>query len=307
MEKSIKQDINFLENPLWMQTAKKPNRELVIWEDNDGYVFEAARGVPGKVDVLILYSLLLECQNNNWSDTLYMSRYQILKGCDMNVGKPEQERLKQALEAWKRVTISFSGTFYSGKAYHYMEFGIIDDWGIRKEDHKIEIRLNRKWIEKIRKSEFFKYVSFVQMRSLRSPLALRLYEILIKVFYKRTTWEIDALKLAEKIPMAEKYFSDIAPKIEAATKRISDKTDLNIVVEVIREGRGKGKFYFKKIDKQKPYQQNLFPEFDEKELHKFRAMPLQDLENLSLAGNSYAKKALKERVLKITNETNDNT
>lgn len=260
MNDTIKQDINFLEHPLWMQETKKATGQIVKWEDQDGYIFEASGGVPGKVDMLFLYYFMLEAQNHNWADKLTLSRYQILKGCGMNVGKSQRDRLKQSLEIWKRVIVAFSGTFYSGKKYHYMEFGVIDDWAAREKDNKLEIRFNQRWLEKIKQSEFFKYISFTQMKALRSPLALRLYEILVKTFYQRDTWEIDALKLAAKIPMEKKYFADIAPRIQAATKRISDKTELSVKIEVIKQGRGKGKFVFTREPNRKPQQQDLFPD-----------------------------------------------
>jgi hypothetical protein len=254
----VKQDLNLLEYPMWMQQPKKETSEVVKWVDRDGYVFKAAGGVPGKVDMLILYYLMLESQNRNWDDRMVLSRYQILTGCGMGVSKPMMDRLKQSLEKWKNVVLAFSGTWYSGKAYHDMQFGIVDYWGIREKDNKLEIRLNLEWIEKVRASDFFRHISFAQMKTLRSPLALRLYEILIKTFHHRDQWEIDVLKLAAKIPMQEKYFSDIAPKIEAAARRVSDKTELAVKVKTVKQGRGKGKFIFTRLPKQKPVQGDLF-------------------------------------------------
>lgn len=258
MGDNVKQDINFLDKPLWLQTTEQDSEKLVTWQDQEGYRFECAGYAPGKVDMLILYFLMLESQNHNWNDKLVLTQYSVLNGCGMVVGKRQRERLKQALEAWKRTTISFSGTWYSGTKYHDMQFGIVDYWAIREGDRKLEIRLNQNWIEKIRQSEFFKYVSFAQMKTLRSPLALRLYEILVKSFYKRTTWEIDALKLAAKIPMDKKYFSDIVPRIKTATQRVSEKTDLNVKIEVVKQGRGKGKFIFTRLPKKKSVQRDLF-------------------------------------------------
>ncbi|MGD9639579.1 MAG: replication initiator protein A, partial [Alphaproteobacteria bacterium] len=249
MNDNIKQDINFLEYPLWMQSAQVASDTVVRWEDRDGYHFEASRGVPSKVDMLFLYYIMLESQNNNWNTVVSCSRYKILNACGMSPSKEKRDRLIRSLEAWKRVTVSFSGTFYTGTGYKFLEFGIINDWGVREKDNYLEIELNKKWIEKIKQSEFFKYLSFEHMKRLRSPLALRLYEILVKTFYKRDVWEIDVLKLAEKIPMAEKYFADVVPKIEAATKRIKEKTELNITVKVIKHSRGQGKFIFTKKEK----------------------------------------------------------
>ncbi len=251
MDLNIKQDINFLEYPIWMQTERNSS-DVLKFTDMDGYIFEAAGGVPAKVDILILYFLFLTSQQKKWSQRISLSRYAILTACGITISKQNYNRLEEALQKWKRVTISFSGTFYSGKRYSTLEFGVIDDWGFQEESGFLEIRLNEKWIEKTKASEYFKYISFDQMKQLRSPLALRLYEILTKTFYKRETWEIDVLKLAAKIPMDRKYFADIVPKIEAATRRIAEKTDLKLTVETVKQGRGKGKFIFTRKEKSAP-------------------------------------------------------
>mgnify|MGYP001767355289 CR=1 FL=1 len=243
MNNQIKQDINFLEHPLWLQSESSKMTDI------EGYTYEAAGGVPSKVDVIFLYYFLLKAQEQNWPQTLILSRYEILKACDITPSKKKYDRIEESLYKWRRVHVSFAGTFYTGKVYSFMEFGIVDYYGFSETDKKIEVRLSPEWLTKIRESEFFKYISFSHMKHLRSPLALRLYEILGKTFYKRNTWEIDILKLAAKIPMAEKYIAHIIPKIEAATKRIRDKTDLDITVKVVKQDRGQGKFIFTKKEK----------------------------------------------------------
>lgn len=247
MNNQIKQDINFLEHPLWLQSESSKMTDI------EGYTYEAAGGVPSKVDVIFLYYFLLKAQEQNWPQTLILSRYEILKACDITPSKKKYDRIEESLYKWRRVHVSFAGTFYTGKVYSFMEFGIVDYYGFSETDKKIEVRLSPEWLTKIRESEFFKYISFSHMKHLRSPLALRLYEILGKTFYKRNTWEIDILKLAAKIPMAEKYIAHIIPKIEAATKRIREKTDLDITVKTVKQDRGQGKFIFtKKERKGKP-------------------------------------------------------
>lgn len=257
MADNLKQDLNFLENPIWLQNPKDKS-EGIKWTDGHGYTFMCNYGAPNKVDAVILYFLLLECQNQNWSQDITLSRYQVLTGCGITPSKKKYERLEESLERWKFTGIRFSGTFYNGVEYESLSFGIIDDWSIRKGDKKLRVHLNRYWVQKIRESDFFRYISFVQIKQLRSPLALRLYELLVKTFYRRDTWEIDALKLAAKIPMPEKYFSDIAPRVKAATRRIKEKTELKISVKVVKQGRGKGKFIFTKTSPQKPKQRDLF-------------------------------------------------
>jgi hypothetical protein len=297
MNDKIKQDINFLEYPLWMQSLEKPTGRVMIWKDRDGYTFESTRGTPSKVDMLFLYFILGESQSSNWSEAVTFSRYKIFNACGMNVGQKDRARLVESLEIWKRVTVSFSGTFYTGTEYQCLEFGIIDGWGIRENDKKIQVKLNSLWLEKIKQSEFFKYISFTQMKSLRSPLALRLYEILIKTFYKRSCWEIDIHRLAEKIPMKEKYVAHITPKIESAVKRIREKTELNVTVKKVKQERGKGKFIFKLSKSRKPLQQELFTDqnMNLNLLDEFRSYSTDMLNSLSVSGNIYAQKVLKER------------
>ncbi|MBF0231994.1 MAG: replication initiator protein A [Desulfamplus sp.] len=252
MDGNIKQDIDFVDYPLWMESAQKSDAKVVTWVDRDGYRFEASRGMPSKLDMLFLYYIMLESQNHNWDQIVRFSRHQILTACEINTGQKERQRLIQSLEAWRRVSISFSGIFYDDTAYEFLEFGIINNWGVREKDNRFEIKLNTKWIEKIRRSEFFKYISFVQIKQLRSPLALRLYEILVKNLYQKTSWEVDVMKLAGEIPMTEHYLAHITPKVEAAVRRIYDKTDLKVMVRLVKQARGQGTFIFTKKEKAPP-------------------------------------------------------
>ncbi|MFH1674772.1 MAG: hypothetical protein ABIF87_15320, partial [Pseudomonadota bacterium] len=98
---------------------------------------------------------------------------------------------------------------------------------------------------KIKHSNFFKMIDFYGVRELRSPLAIRLYEILLKSFQGRDIWETDALKLAKKIPLAEKYASHIVFKIRRALKQIEKYTSLNVSLTVRRPKRGKAILVFK--------------------------------------------------------------
>lgn len=73
----FKQDINFLEYPLWMQ-RELDNTEIAKFTDIEGYTFEATCGVPSKVDILFLYYMLSSSQQKNWSQKLILSRYDSL-------------------------------------------------------------------------------------------------------------------------------------------------------------------------------------------------------------------------------------
>ena len=75
----------------------------------------------------------------------------------------------------------------------------------------------------------------------------KLNEILVKIFQNRDTWSIDAMKLAEKIPINEKYPSHIVRKIESNVNKINKHYALNIDLSVQRPRRGKAILTFKKI------------------------------------------------------------
>jgi len=241
----VKHDINFLEHPIWFQD--KEQKEASIWKDNNGYIYRTGLKAPTKADIIFLYYLMLQVQKRDWEDTIFTTSYKIIKDCELNKSKYWRNRLKESLKRWENVRIEFEGTFYNGTNYQTLHFGIIDAWGIKEETKKLWIRFSPEWLLKIKESNFFKYLDFNQVKALRSPLTLRLYEILIKSFQSRDIWEIDALKLAAKIPMAEKSPAHIIPKIQASTNRINEKTSLRLALNVIRIKRGEAKFVFKKL------------------------------------------------------------
>lgn len=245
--KNFKHDVNFLNNPLWIPNARAVNTGQ-NWVDNDGFVYSCAGSPPAKADIVFLYYLLYESQENDWATTITLPHYKILSSCGMKAGKQNKDRLQESMSRWKRVTLSFKGTFYDGKKYKIKEFSIINDWHVVDgDDKKITIEFNTSWLEKIKSSSFFKFVSFDQLKRIKSPIALRLYEILTKTFYKRSEWEIGVHKLADKIPMAETQYSHIVPKIKTAISKINDNvSDIQVELNVIKQGRNQGKFIFRK-------------------------------------------------------------
>jgi hypothetical protein len=250
----VKQDVNFLENPIWFQDEGLANQKQdgYVWKDKEGYIYRAGYKPPVKTDYVFLMYLLLKSQQNNWSDRLELTRYEIIKNSGLQVKQDWYKRLEDSLERWKMVGIKFEGSFYDGKSYQTLNFGIIDDWGINEETKKIELRLNEKWLLRVKNSTFFKLLDFDHIKKLRSPLVIRLYEILIKSFQGRSEWQIDAIKLAQKIPLGRKYASDIRVKIEPAVRRIYKETALKVTVQSVRYGRGKILFIFnKKSDEDK--------------------------------------------------------
>jgi len=248
----IKQEINFLENPLWFQDSHEAEltESGFIWQDKEGFVYRAGYKPPVKVDMVFLLYLLLQSQENDWNETIQISRYELLRSCGVGTSTYWYNRLEDSLKRWKMVGIEFEGTFYDGKEYKFMNFGIIDSWEIQKGSKKLEVTFSSKWLGKIKISKYFKMLDFQSVKELRSPLATRLHEILLKSFQGRNEWSIGAKKLAAKIPMKEQYPADIIPKIKTAVGRINEKTKLQIKLTVRRPKRGKAILAFEKLDKE---------------------------------------------------------
>lgn len=247
MDEIIKQDINFLEFPLWVPRERD---QVKVFEMNDleGYRHVSSSGVPSKVDMMILYFLMLHSQNKGHKRTIKLSMYEVLKGCGINPSR--KERLRESLDKWMGVNISFSGTFYDNKKYLSLNFHVLDSWKIEeKTKNQVEVVFNEEWLAKIKSSNFFKYVSFAEMKHLRSPVAMRLYEILSKSFYSKDVFQISSDKLVTKLQLSQKYFSEIKRLIIPAVKIISEKTSLNLKLETRSTGKNEGVFIFTKVKK----------------------------------------------------------
>jgi hypothetical protein len=243
----IKHSVNLLEYPLWFQDeCLAENSRGVTWSDREGYVYRAGYKVPVKTDGIFLLYLLLQSQRSNYASEMVLTRYQILKDCSLVPSQVWYDRLEDSLERWKMVAIKFDGSFYDGKHYSSINFGVIDSWKIDKATKNLHIRFSQEFLTMMMGKGFFKYINFAEFKKLRSPLATRLYEVLSKSFHGRDTWEINAIKMAEKIPMKERFPAHIIPKIKTAVKRINRCTDIQILLETRQIKAGQTILCFKK-------------------------------------------------------------
>ena len=269
----IKQHINFLEFPLWMVDPIQDEYGL-IWKDkNSKYIYRSNFKAPDKTDQVFLYRWLLESQKNNWAKKIALSGYRILKDCGGNDTKWWYDRLEDSFWRWKGVTIGFKDCFYNSdkKEYKSKIFGIIE--GVLIEKGKIQITFNDDFLYEIKETNFCNYINFEEIKKLRNPTASRLHEILCKTFKGRNEWSIDAHKLANKIPMQEKYLSDIISKIKPAINRINSKTTLKIDLEIRKKERGKAVLVFRKTNPSIQYN----PKKQEKEPKKLKKEVKNDL------------------------------
>jgi protein involved in ribonucleotide reduction len=242
MKKEIKQDINFLENPMWIQ---RDRRETSFVLKQGGFTLSTQKKPPTKLDALFLYYLLWVSQENNWTKEVVVSHHEVLKNTGVDTGGKYRKRLKESLTRWTSILLEFQGNFYDGVEYKNLVFHVIDSWE-QREDNLLRIHFSEKWLTQIQNSSFFEKIELKTLTTLKSPLSTRLYEILSKNFHNRSEWRISAKKLASKIPMNEQYVSHIIPKIQSAVKKIKKRTELKIDLEVQKEGRGKALLIFRK-------------------------------------------------------------
>lgn len=135
MRHLVKQDINFLDKPLWFQNTESEETGLV-WTDLEGYTYRTAYKAPDKVDIIFLYYMLLQVQECGYKTDMEFSRYEILKACNVPTNPQYYQRLNDSLERWTNVSIKFHGTFYDGTDYLSIMFHIIDDFKIKKNEKK---------------------------------------------------------------------------------------------------------------------------------------------------------------------------
>lgn len=301
----VKQDINLLEYPLWFQDECEAKRTQTgfVWriskEDGSGkeFVLKTSFKPPVKTDLIFLLFLLLESQKQSWKDEIRISRYQVLKSCGLGTGAPWYERLEESLERWEEVSLEFNGVFYNGQEYKTLHFGIVDSWGIDEKTKLLRVRFSPEYLSMIKDTSYCRFLDFNQIKKLRSPLATRLYQLLVKTFKNRDTWEIDAVLLAEKIPMKQKFPAHIVLKIKPAMNRIYKYTDLKVTVEERKKARGETVLVFTK-EAAKPQEKPL-----EKKTPPFVMPENEDFKKLvsMLPLERQRQKSLLELVLKVFN------
>ena len=239
----VRQNINFMENPLWLQNQRAVNHETKI--DTDKYQYICTGTPPGKRDQVFLYYTMHQLELKGWPNNLNLSYSQILKNCGMSCGEKNRFRIHESMSRWEDVKIRFKGTFYDNRQYKILSFRIINSWYVLEGSNRLHINFAPEWVEALKNTTYYKYISFAEVKKIRSPLALRLYEILSKSFYKREQWEIGVFTLAKKIPLFEKYASQIIRKIQQGVTALNKTTQFNITLEIQEKDRNDAILIFK--------------------------------------------------------------
>lgn len=224
MSELIKQDINFLEYPLYVLTEKTTKEDINITIGDKEYTLLVGYKTPNSLDVLYLYYFIKMFQKSNYPAKLTIKTSALIKEISSGCSSFYYSRLKESLRIWKNIGLSFKGSFYDGKEYQVIEFGILEVGKIEK-DGTIIISFNEIFLSILKNTNFYRYINFNEFKILRKPVSRRLYEILKKVSFP---YKIDVVKLAKKMPLKQKFPSQIIQKIIPAIKEINKLTSLNV-------------------------------------------------------------------------------
>jgi hypothetical protein len=199
MKSVLKQDLNFLEYPMWFQVSHA--NAPMVWSHPQGYTYRAAYRAPDQLDMLFLMFILMRSQQENYSPRLEFSRYEILKGCGCPVNPQYLIRLEDSLKRWLHVSIEFSERFYDGQKNTSAGFRLIENYRLREKDKRIEIRLSEAWLAQIQQSVYFKYLDFNYYKALRRPVSRRLFEILTRMFKNQNQFKIPLVELGSLLTL----------------------------------------------------------------------------------------------------------
>lgn len=230
MAKNIfSQNLNFIEFPIWFHTIPKEEVDgSFTWDTGNGYVFNSKQA-PTRHDILFLYQLLLQCQENKFNPKVVTTRYKLLQECDMPLQTFSYKKVAESVEKWKHVNLSYKETFYiKGKKKQSMAFfGVIDLGTIDGSTGKVVVKFNDFWLDQIKQSGFCKLFDFNCYKAIKQPMALRLFEIFSKNLTMRTNFTISVDKMA-KLMCMRKY------KVQQRTQCIKVLYDGRILASINR-------------------------------------------------------------------------
>lgn len=296
---SFQLDINLLEYPIHFIGQKNKNNVFKFTEMN-GYMLISGKK-PTYTDKIILFYCLLKSGNDNKVETSY---YEIIKQCGLPDNQRTYKRIKDALDNWISTSLYFDNSLYTKKDYITFNCNILQHYEYNKQKRKLYIVFTDKFMRLVRNSDYYKHINFDEIKRIKNPLSVRLYEILCKSFYDNKPFQIDIHKLAVKLTLQEKYISKIIPKLQSCVKTINKETDINIKMNVEKKGKNKGKVIFTKIDENKRQQKETYqPDFQKiqnyddfiKDMDKERLQKLQqqfiktDIQNNPVLKSRYKK------------------
>ncbi|MCK5236932.1 MAG: replication initiation protein [Deltaproteobacteria bacterium] len=211
------------------------------YDDGNGFTIVALNkdiNLPTTFDKKILYYILFKVQQRvlthkpTLEDPSYGVHFPSINKALKEMGLADTTQYR---DAWKRAIIRWGNTeliykkgnwyFGSGKyntgVLHYRPV-------VGYEEDGSYILLHDTFVN-ASKDIFSRHLPLDQILKLKTPLSLRLFEVLCKSFHKAGTWEIGLEKLTSKLGCGKVFPKDMKKNIQKATDHISENTYLQVV------------------------------------------------------------------------------
>lgn len=131
------------------------------------------------------------------------------------------------MQKWTFVKIEFEGIFCLGDSYTTKSFNVIDEMNLCRKKREVFIRFDRKFLQQLRDSSFYKYLDHNDFKQCDAALTLRLYEFLSRNFERTNTFSVNMQSLAKNLTLSKRvgngkyYPSDVLPKIKASLEELN--------------------------------------------------------------------------------------
>jgi hypothetical protein len=227
----IKEDLNFLEYPLWQiesqeMKCKKGPKKIIIEKSYGTYILDTIDGFPNHFDKTVLDWILHQAHKKDYrSREIITTRYEIARTLFSGKKKLKQyhyDRVMFALKKWHYIHVNFNGVFYQNGHHITKNFNIINSFMLNHDTSVLSIKIDDGFLQQQRDSSYFVYFDVATFRQIKRPISARLYEVLGKMFLDNKSWAIGLDKLAEKLTIFKRknaktyYPSDALPLIKRA-------------------------------------------------------------------------------------------
>jgi len=203
---SFKDDIASMEHPVF-SLSKKPDHRMLKYERNGTTIkikpsYTGLATIFDKDILLYLASSLMNAKNSGEaiSQTVRFTSYDYIVSTNKSLGGTQYKLLKEGLERLNGTLIQTN--IKTGDVEETKEFGLIESWGIIKEDAKgkaiaIEVKLSD-WFYNSILGDAVLTIDKDYFR-LRKPTERRLYELARKHCGNQAAWKISLVNLKEKL------------------------------------------------------------------------------------------------------------
>lgn len=232
-----KDEMNLAEFPLsWITYKLSPSQKTIEYENQtvnkEGEKLKQTwivtgsdkYGLPTPYDNDIIIALMAVYKKQGiLQKTIYFSIYELIKIMRRELTKEQYTRVKQTLNRLVSTTLFSENTFWDNEkkkhltwigAFHLFEkYELFDGRVTRKRKNQLQLSTSYIVMSDILfnsiKAGYFKDLNIEFYFNLGSPLSKRLYRYLDKKLYQKQRFEIGLQKLANILPLTERYPSCI--------------------------------------------------------------------------------------------------